>query len=93
MVFPQKSGFLLYFFIFLPSSYATCFCRLLVQCVVCVILVRKFDFRRLVAALSGVMVIQTTKQIQSSHQAKSWSSICYRTGVICILVIIELSNV
>ena len=38
---------------------------------VCVVLVRQFGFRRLVAALSYVWVIRMAKQIQSDKDIKS----------------------
>ena len=34
-----------------------------------------------------------TKSIKHEYQIKSWSLFCCKTGVICILIIIELSNV
>ena len=50
---PQKSGFLLCFFVFLSLSCTVCFYRLLVRREVCVVLVRWFRFFRLVAMLFG----------------------------------------
>ena len=45
------------FFMFLSSSYAACLCRRLVRHVVCVILIRRFCFQRLVVAFSCVWVV------------------------------------
>ena len=58
----------------------------------CVVLVQRFGFRYFVATLSYTRVIRTKKYIRLYRNIKSWSSICYKIGVICISIIIELSN-
>ena len=63
VIIKKKSRFLLCFF-----SY---FCRRLVQRVICVVLLRRFGFLRLVVTLYGGWVIRTAKHIRSRHQIKS----------------------
>ena len=71
-----------------------CFYRRFVRRMVCVILVQRSGFRRIVAPLFCVWVIRTVKQIQSGKDIKSNHGRQYVIELeLYTLIIIELSNI
>ena len=90
-----KILFLICFFVFLSSSHMTCFCHHLVKCVVCIVLVSTHWFSSSCCSVFLCIGDSNGKSdsIKQIHQVKSWLLINCRTLVICIIVIIELSNV